>query len=141
MKRLNDIFVTSVSKTRNRILRESGETYFKMWMELGSLGRVVDQLTQMGVVNPKTGKRIHHNTLRFRILKWVIENPKNPDVKSAFEKENGRLIENEEWELFLCKVAIHICGTSRVRLRDWIHRHGMEKYKDRFDQRFPGLIE
>jgi hypothetical protein len=142
MKRLNDIFVTSVSKTGNRLLKESGENYFKMWMELGSLGRVINQLTQSGVVNPASGKPIHQNTVWRMIFKWIIENPTTPGVKEAFEKSNGRLIGQDEWELFLCKEAIHVCGsTSRARLRGWIRRHKMEKYKDLFDQRFPGLIE
>jgi hypothetical protein len=139
-KRLNEIFVTSVSKTRNKILKESGEFYFKLWMELGSLAKVVNHLTASGIVNPKSGKPIHSNTVWFRIMKWVIENPTDPDVRAAFEKENGRLIGDDEWELFLCKSAIHVCFTSKTRLRGWIERHNMEKYKDLFNQRYPGMF-
>lgn len=127
---------TNISRTRPKILSGDGKEYFDLWMELGTLDRVSEHMYNMGIVHPKTGKKINYMMFWYAAMRWVLFNP--DDAKPIFEKNNMRKFSDEEWESWLVEKAMKpgLLGSSRHRFFAWIHERGFQKYEYVFKSRF-----
>lgn len=127
---------TNITRTKPKILSGDSKEYFDMWMELGTLPRVSEHYFNLGVVNPKTGKRVNQMLFWYAAMKWVIFNP--DDARPHFEKSNMRKFSDEEWESWLVEKAMKpgLLGTSRQRFFAWVRQFGFQKYEYIFKSRF-----
>ena len=118
----------------------SDSEIFYLWIELGSITKVVRNLANRGIINKRTGKPLHYTCIWDHGMKWVVENPENARI--IYEAKLERKFTDEQWNRWIVKKALKVFDDSHAQLKDWIKRHGMERYSDIYSKRFPtGIVD
>lgn len=118
----------------------SDKEIFDLWIELGSITKVLRNLTNRGIISRFTGKPLEYSAVWRRAMLWVIENPE--DARIIYEAKLERKFTDEQWNRWLTKKALKVFGSSNAQLKDWIKRYGMERYSDIYSKRFPtGIVD
>jgi len=125
----------SIAHRQNRILNRSDKEYYELWRELGTLKKVSSHLANLGEINPKLKQPYSQMTIRIAAYRYVIEFPEL--VKPDFDREVGRELDEDEWNILLVRAALSVYDTSTDKLKSWIIRKGMQKYDYLYSKRFP----
>src|SRR5574342_42910 len=84
----------------------SNKEIFKLWIELGSITKVVRNLTGRGIINKFTGKPLWYTSVWEHAIRWVLENQK--EAKAIYEERLGREFTDEQWDRWLFKKALKV---------------------------------
>lgn len=135
MSRLN------LNMMKNKFLTRPAKEYFMLWVELGTIRRVINHLTLNGEINPRTGKPFSDSAIHRVAMTWVIENP--DEAKPYYDKWAGVEVDQKIWEEFIVGKALLVYDTSRQRFAEWVSRHNWAlNYEHVYAKRFPnGLVD
>lgn len=103
---------------------------FLMWVETGSLRKVVITLERKGVTNKNTGKPFSYETIRLAAKRYILTHPDEarPIILKAWEDDEVE-ISDDDWNEYLVKMAASVFGSvSKPMFMNWIKEHGFERY-------------
>lgn len=123
----------SIAKRRKRLLDDK-ETFF-LWVELGSLGKVLKHYESIGIINPKTGNSFSETAIWTSALRYVLA---NPDEARPYYNADGEVeLTDDEWEEWMLTKVFSVYNNSKSRTIKWAKKLGIfEKYYDIFAERF-----
>jgi len=113
------------------------EECFKLWVELGTLKKVVMELTRRGQINKITGKPYGIMTVSNRAHRWVLE---NSEEARSYYIEAGTIMNEEQFDRWMITKAMTSYHKSPNRFFRWIEMMDFEKYEYVYEKRF-GTLE
>lgn len=110
---------------------------FDLWVELGTLKKVGQELVRRGKASPTTGKAYTGTIISKHALRWVLENQE--EARQIYLDE-GSTLTDEQWERWLVEKATTVFHFSPKNFFRWIERNGFEKYEIIYLRKF-GTLE
>jgi len=113
------------------------ELCFRLWVELGSLRKVVMRMEQEGIINPVSGKPFSEPGVQTAALRWICEHPEK--ARKVFIEMGDEFAEDDtRWHEFLVQKAMRV-WTGYNAYRAWIRKNNFQKYSYVYGHRFPNL--
>lgn len=107
------------------------EELFNLYIELGSLKKVVANLAGRGIVSEKTGEPFKTLVISKMIWTWIIQDYKYP---YKIIKDKGYNVSEKYWEQFCVSKAYSFFVTAnhnKERYYAWIDKNKLDpKYKE-----------
>ena len=103
----------------------------QLWLELKTLTRVQNRLTEEGIISPRTGKMISRPAIAMSVWRWSCRN-----VEESFEVEMksraavGQILTRDLWKIELMNHAKQIF--TAVGYRKWLKEHNLEQIAREF---------
>lgn len=107
---------------------------FYLWVELGSLKKVLEFYKTQGYINPNTGEPFAEMSLWTSATRYAIEHPE--EVRPIYIQA-GSTLTDDEWEKWLIYKMMKVYGYQKNRCIKWAKLHNLyEKHKLVFDYTF-----
>lgn len=108
---------------------------FMLWVELGSLKKVLGHYTERGIINPNTMLPLSEMAVWTSAMRYVLANP--AEARPYYNAESGIDLSDEEWEEWMIKKAFQVYNNSKSRVIKWAQRNGLfDKYYEIFAKKF-----
>lgn len=102
---------------------------FLLWVELGSVKRVLGHYNEKGIINPRTSLPFSEMAIWVSAMRYVLAHPE--EARPYYDQERGIPYSDEEWEDFLLKRVFQVYNYSKSRTLKWAKRNNLfDKYYD-----------
>lgn len=113
---------------RSKKLLDDKES-FLLWVELGSVSKVLGHYNERGLINPRTSLPFSEMAIWMSAMRYVLAHPE--EAKPYYEAERGSPYPEDEWEEFLIKRVFQVYNYSKSRTLKWAKRNNL------YDKHYP----
>jgi len=123
----------SIVSRRKKLLDDKES--FLLWVELGSINKVLGHYNERGIINPRTASPFSEMAVWMSAMRYVLANPE--EARPFYDTERGAPYSDEEWEDFLIRRVFQVYNYSKSRTLKWAKKNNLfDKYYDIWAEKF-----